>query len=223
MIRFSHHPIEKYRFFLIGPAVTVAPMEPAVTAAAPGPTGPLGAAHVPTPGLLLGPYYPLQPLADASATLWRGSTLPAGARRLRLQGRVLAASGEPVPMADVELWHADPAGRYRHPTAPEQPLVLQDFTGYGRTRAAADGGFTFHTLVPVGYVDHHVQRTPHLHLQITGRFDRLVTQLFLAGHAGNENDHWYRALRAPQALTATLRAEGPDAWAIDWTAVLRRG
>ena len=217
-----HHPIEKYRFFLIGPAATVAPMEPA-TADPSLLAGRPAADLQPTPGLLLGPYYPVQPPADASAVLWLGGTPPGGAQRLRLQGCVRAASGEPVPGADVELWHADPGGRYRHPSAPGQALVLDGFTGYGRARTAADGAFAFHTLVPAGYADGGVQRTPHLHLQITGRFDRLVTQLFLAGHAGNDDDHWYRALRTPQTLSADLLADGPDAWALDWTAVLRRG
>lgn len=195
-------------------------MQPATATATPSAAA---QALWPTPALLLGPYYPLQPVSDASAVLWRGGRLPAGARMLRLNGRVQSLGGVAVPAADVELWHADPAGRYRHPSAPEQSQVLDGFTGYGRTRTGDDGSFVFDTLLPAGYEDGNVRRTPHLHLQITGRFDRLVTQLFLAGHADNDRDHWYRALRSPNALTATLRADREDRLDIEWTAVLRRG
>lgn len=176
-----------------------------------------------SPGLLLGPYYPLVPCADADDRLWRGHELPATVRALCLQGRVVDQAGRAVPGATVELWHADPAGRYRHPSAPGSAQVFDGFTGYGRVATDDEGRFMFASLVPGAYADGGVQRTPHLHLQISGRFDRLVTQLFLPGHPGNADDRWYRAVRQPERLTAELRADDATGLCLHWTAVLAQG
>lgn len=174
-----------------------------------------------TPALLLGPYYPLR--ATGGAALWTGQQPPADASLLILNGRVLCRQGRPVAGAEVELWHADPAGRYRHPSAPGSAEVLTDFAGYGRVQTDSQGNFSFTSLVPGAYGDGSTLRTPHLHLQITGRFDRLVTQLFLPGHPGNANDRWYQAARHRDRLTAEAVAITSGALHLRWTAVLNQG
>src|SRR5215204_6339649 len=90
-----------------------------------------------TPGLLLGPYYPLDRPADAGSTLWTGPA-PSGARCLQLGGCVRSGDGTPLPDVQIEMWQADPAGRYRHPSARESTAVLDGFAGYGATRSDAD-------------------------------------------------------------------------------------
>lgn len=177
-----------------------------------------------TPGLLLGPYYPLA-RAAAGPVLWTGAAWPAGARRLRLDGRVVDLQGRALAGAEVELWQADPAGRYRHPSAPDAALLLPGFAGHGRTRTDAAGGFCFVSLVPGAYADAAGLRAPHLHLQITGRADRLVTQLFLPGHPGNAGDRWYGALLQPALLMPDVvpAAAGDDTLHLRWTAVLTQG
>lgn len=176
-----------------------------------------------TPGLLLGPFYPLSPPDDASGSLWRGSAIPQGTKRLVLEGLVHDIRGGAVADAEVELWQADPMGRYAHPSSPERDPVLAGFTGYGRVRSAADGRFRFETLVPGDYTEAESRRAPHLHFQITGRFDRLVTQLFLPGHPLNAKDRWFGALRHPERLVAEVRADAPDGLTLHWIAVLHRG
>jgi protocatechuate 3,4-dioxygenase beta subunit len=184
---------------------------------------PAAALRRPSPGLLLGPFYPLNQPAAADGFLWRGSSVPAGARHLRLDACVVDRCGEPVAGAVVELWHADPAGRYRHPSAPHSELVLDGFVGYGRVTTAADGVVAFTSLVPGSYAQGDVQRAPHLHLQITGRFDRLVTQVFLPGHPCNATDCWYGALARPELLHAHVLRDAADALHLRWTAALARG
>lgn len=176
-----------------------------------------------TPGLLLGPYYPLAQPSTADGRLWRGAGTAAGVRLLRLDGQVLDIGGNLVEGAAVELWHADPAGRYRHPSAPQADTVLDGFTGYGRVVTAADGRFNFDSLVPGRYTDGDVMRAPHLHLQITGRCDRLVTQVFLSGHADNAADRWYQALAHPERLLAEVLSDDAAGLHLRWTAVLSRG
>ncbi|MFO1224927.1 MAG: hypothetical protein U1E90_17695 [Burkholderiaceae bacterium] len=198
-------------------------MDHAIEYASLHPQAPGRAALAQTPPLPLGPFYPMGAGRGASSALWHGGKLPAGARRLRLRGRVVAVGGAAVAGAEVELWQADGAGRYRHPSAPENERVHSSFDGYGRVRCGADGRFAFDTLLPGGYEEASARRAPHLHVQVSGCFDRLVTQVFLPGHPANELDRWYRASSNPAALTASLCADGPQQVEIEWTAVLRRG
>jgi protocatechuate 3,4-dioxygenase, beta subunit len=174
-----------------------------------------GACH--TPGLLLGPYYPLQVPMGADADLWRGDTLPVGARHLRFEGQVLTHEAAPVPNAHVELWQADQCGRYRHASAPEHTRVATDFVGYGSTCCDAQGRFVFRSLVPGTYADGDVMRAPHLHVQITGRFDRLVTQIFLPGDERNRWDRWYRAVANPERLLPQVVRDDASGLHLHWT------
>jgi protocatechuate 3,4-dioxygenase beta subunit len=176
-----------------------------------------------TPGMLLGPFYPLAPGANPGGNLWDGTHRPDGARDFRLEGRVRNLAGAPVADATVELWHADPAGRYRHPSAPGAGLVLAGFSGYGRVPSSGDGRFVFSSLLPGGYAEGEVVRAPHLHLQITGRVDRLVTQLFLPQHPGNASDPLYRALVHPRRLTVEAIDDDAGPMILRWTAVLASG
>ncbi|MCC7288328.1 MAG: hypothetical protein IT503_19295 [Burkholderiaceae bacterium] len=214
----------KYRFSTIDRSTTLSVME---HASVPGlmdqASGLRGITRRRTPTLPMGPYYPLRPGRRASGLLWQGDAPPDGARRLRLQGRIVTVEGAAVVGALIELWQADPAGRYRHPSAPEMALVLPGFAGCGRVRSANDGSFAFDTLVPGGYEEASTRRAPHLHLQISGRFDRLVTQLFLPGRRDNARDPWFRAALDARLLIPTVRADGADRLVLEWTAVLRRG
>ena len=170
-----------------------------------------------TPGLLLGPYYPLQAPIGADADLWRGDTLPSGTRHLRLEGQVLTHEGAPVPIACIELWQADPGGRYRHASAPGHTQVAAGFAGYGLTHCDAQGRFVFRSLVPGAYADGDVVRAPHLHAQITGRVDRLVTQIFLPGDERNHSDRWYRAVAHPERLLPQVIRDDANGLCLHWT------
>jgi protocatechuate 3,4-dioxygenase beta subunit len=176
-----------------------------------------------TPGLILGPFYPLQHAADADARLWRGKRLPRGARRLTFQVHVTTQEGRPVAGACVEVWHADHAGRYPHPSAGNTGAALTGFTGYGMAPTDVEGSCEFDTVVPGAYRTDAGLRAPHVHLQISGRFDRLVTQVFLPDDAQRHEDRWYRASTRPDLLLAAIvPAAGPHL-RLHWTAVLTRG
>ena len=174
-----------------------------------------------TPGLLLGPYYPLDRPAAIGAELWTGPA-PSGARGLRLEGCVRGGDGTPLSNAHIEMWQADPAGRYRHPSARDASSVLEGFEGYGATHSGADGRFVFRSLVPGAYREGTTLRAPHLHLQITGRHDRLVTQLFLPGDARNGDDRWFCAIVHVERLLPDIVQDDADLLVLRWTAFLGR-
>jgi protocatechuate 3,4-dioxygenase, beta subunit len=176
-----------------------------------------------TPGLLLGPFYPVEHDPAAGERLWHGSTLQRPARALRLDATMLNLWGQPVCGALVEIWHADELGRYRHSSAPGQGAVTLGFAGYGRTLSDARGELAFDSIVPGPYSDGVAERAPHIHFQITGQIDRLVTQMFLRSDPPTRNDRWYRAVAAPDRLLPTIVADEPGRLHLHWTVVLANG
>lgn len=63
----------------------------------------------------------------------------AGGRRIRISGRITDADGVAVPDALVEVWQANPQGKYAHPADKQDKPVDSAFKGWGaapRTRMA---------------------------------------------------------------------------------------
>lgn len=176
-----------------------------------------------TPGLPIGPYYPVQRPAFSGADLWSGGELPGGARRLVLDGTCCRPGGEPVAGVLVELWHADPWGRYPHASDPGGKEAIDGFTGYGRAVSDEAGAFSFRSVVPGGYEDQGTTRAPHLHLQFTGAVDRVATQLFLPAADAHRSDRWFAALRHPELLLPRVLDGTPGSLHLAWTAVLTTG
>jgi protocatechuate 3,4-dioxygenase beta subunit len=152
---------------------------------------------VPTPGQTEGPFYPTAFPADADNDLVqvRGHATRAMGTVLHLQGRVLDASGRPLPGATVEIWQCDANGIYDHPRQAGRERRDTAFQGFGRIVADAGGAYRFRTLKPVAYAG----RSPHIHFKVaTADGRRLTSQFYLAGDASNANDFVYRnALRDP--------------------------
>ncbi len=108
-------------------------------------------------------------------------------------GRVVDPRGRPVAGARIEIWQCDAAGVYHHSGDSRGPAD-PDFQGYGRTVAAADGGYRFRTIRPVAYPG----RTPHIHFKISGPgFAGLTTQMYVEGEPGNRRDFVLNAIRDP--------------------------
>ncbi len=178
----------------------------------------------PTPGLILGPFYPLDPPEHAGADIW----LPEQAgfdRRLpvELAGRVLDRFGDAVGNARVEIWHADEDGRYAHPSAPPPAPLDAGFRGYASLRTGDDGCYRFRTFKPGAYGDGGRRRAPHIHFQVTGRYDRQVTQMFFPGEALNAEDHWFRCTRRAHELLPRIVGAGTDRLHLAWDIVLYTG
>ncbi|HVL58548.1 MAG TPA: protocatechuate 3,4-dioxygenase [Burkholderiaceae bacterium] len=169
----------------------------------------LAARLEPTPRQSRGPFYPVDPPQELAHDLIieRDGQRAAG-NPVWVSGRVIDVDGRPQPNALVEIWQCNAAGRYHHPAdrtpAPIDPL----FRGYGRTLTDADGRYRFRTIQPVPYTG----RTPHIHYQVsTDGALRLVTQLYVRGHPGNERDFLFRNLSASQQQLVLTDFEPPAA------------
>jgi len=96
-------------------------------------------------------------------------------RNFELSGFVMTRRCRPLGGAVVDLWHADDKGEY-------------DNTGFryrGHVVTAADGKFSFRTIVPAVYTG----RTRHYHLKVQAPGSRLLTtQLYFPNEPANARD-----------------------------------
>jgi protocatechuate 3,4-dioxygenase alpha subunit len=174
-----------------------------------------------TPSQTVGPYfaYGLTPqqygypaLASIASSDLRTSDVEG--ERIRLEGRVLDGAGEPVDDAMIEIWQADPQGRYAHPADGRGNIA---FRGFGRcgTGTDAERRFVFDTVKP-GAVDD--QQAPHVNVIVfmRGLLSHLYTRVYFADEAANARDPVL--LSVPQDRRATLIAPRAEA---DGVAVYR--
>lgn len=183
-----------------------------------------------TPSTILGPYYPvIRPVElDTDLTRLRGHRSRAKGQVIHVAGRVLNQRGEPLRGARVELWQANAAGRYNHPSDPNSSPLDPDFQGYGVQLTDREGRFRFTTIKPGPYPFDGGTRAPHLHFQVTGRAESRVTQMFFAGEALNGQDQVLQCVpRRRESMVADLLPAPPGEDSatrlVRWDIVLRRG
>jgi protocatechuate 3,4-dioxygenase beta subunit len=140
-----------------------------------------GAARLPvSPRMDLGPFYPVERPLDDDADLTRltGHSGRARGQVVEVSGRVLTPDGKPVPNAVIEIWQANANGRYAH-HGDDHGLPLDDnFQGYATQKTDGDGAFRFLTVKPGAYPAGKFMRSPHIHFDVRGKFDRTVTQMY---------------------------------------------
>ena len=160
-----------------------------------------------TPEQILGPFYPMKTLGQ-NADLTRVPGRPGRAEGLVLNvmGRVLNLKGEPVRNAQVEIWQANAHGRYTHPSDHNSAPLDPNFEGSAILTTDHDGRYRFKTIKPAAYpAGPNRMRPAHIHFQVTGRQDRLVTQMYFEGDPYNETDRFLQtALEQRDMLIAKL-------------------
>jgi protocatechuate 3,4-dioxygenase beta subunit len=181
-----------------------------------------------TADLITGPFYPIVKPAEADADLthMRGRPGPAAGQVVQLSGRVLTVQGTPVAGAMIEMWQANAAGRYAHPSDPNTAYPLDpDFQGYARLRTDQRGRFRLTTIKPGPYrAPRGDMRAPHIHFMVDGGIDRKVTQLFFPGEPLNATDrHLNSVLRTETLMARVTSAPGSTVMAAEWDVVLARG
>lgn len=99
---------------------------------------------------------------------------------LVLQGRVFGACDQSeLSKAEIDLWHAHPAGDY-------------DMDGYicrGRQNSDSNGSYQFETVMPARYPG----RPLHLHIKVTmPGYKPLTTQVYFAKDTQRKRDYLFR-------------------------------
>jgi protocatechuate 3,4-dioxygenase alpha subunit len=69
--------------------------------------------------------------------------------RIRIEGKVFDGTGSEVRDVLIEIWQANAAGKYAHPSDTQDKPLDPSFRGWGRTGADFDTGvYTFETIKP---------------------------------------------------------------------------
>ena len=181
---------------------------------------------VPTSGQDLGPFYPVvRPKdEDPDLTRVRGAKGVAKGDPINVIGQVVDLRGRPLRGVRVELWQANAVGRYDHPGDHANPAALDpNFQGFAQLVTDRDGQFKFRSIKPSAYNTPIGMRTPHIHFDIAGRSERLITQMYFPGEALNDGDFVMRTAEPRDSVIAQAmpRLSGdPGAAAFKWTVVL---
>ena len=178
--------------------------------------GALGAVALWTPGVLAdeltptlnsrvldGPFYPdVMPLdTDNDLLIVNDAITPAVGEITHLHGTVTTTSGTPLRNAFVEIWQVDANQSYRHTNGVYDGVEPDsNFQGYGRFLTNVRGEYYFRTIKPVPYTLGGTGRTPHIHIAVSQRGQRIFTsQIFVNGHPGNARDALTSMIKDPVA------------------------
>ena len=184
----------------------------------------------PTNEQILGPFYPVRLPADQDAdlTIIAGKDTRALGQVVYVSGRVINVRGEPVAGAELEIWQANAAGRYTHPSDQNPAPIDPNFEGYAKIRTGFDGSYGFKTVKPGAYPASPTStRPPHIHFDVKGRINRLVTQMYFEGEALNDKDEILQRASRKEGLIARYGApsgqQEANAFVAVWNIVLRAG
>lgn len=155
-----------------------------------------------------GPYWHMIDFPEW-ADLLRADGPNAGAagERIILTGRITDGDGAVVRDAMVEIWQADPDGRYD-----------SDFHGFGRCATDGEGAYRFVTVKP-GAVPGPGNSTqaPHIVIAIFARglMAGVTTRAYFAGDTRLADDPVLALVPATRRGTMVARAEGGGVWRLD--------
>jgi protocatechuate 3,4-dioxygenase beta subunit len=165
-----------------------------------------------TPHQILGPFYPIK-VFDQTADLTRVPGRPGRAEGqvLNVMGRVLNLKGEPVRNAKVEVWQANAHGRYTHSSDPNPAPLDPNFEGSAILTTDTDGRYRFKTIKPAAYpAGPNTMRPAHIHFQVSGQQDRLVTQMYFEGDPYNNTDRFLQSAGRTELLITKLLPPTPE-------------
>ena len=182
-----------------------------------------------TPGQILGPYYPVIKPEDRDADLTEvvGRVKRAIGQIIQVRGRIFDESGNPVPLVDIEVWQADFRGHYMHRSDRTAGEADPNFQGYASFKTDKDGQYQFTTVKPGPYQEDGAggMRAPHIHFQVTGKVNRLITQMYFQGEALNDSDRVLAFANANRSRLIAKLVPGTSSAVLiaNWDIVLRDG
>jgi protocatechuate 3,4-dioxygenase alpha subunit len=162
-----------------------------------------------TPSQTIGPFFH-DALVDEDLSKLVAAEHPSA---VRIEGTVYDGAGDPVPDAMVEIWQANPAGRYDDPTDDREDLPLdpKTFSGFGRSDTMEGGKFYFVTVKPgsVPGADGSLQ-APHVMFSVFARglLKRLVTRVYFPDEIdANSSDPVLCSIEDPKLRDSLIARE----------------
>ena len=158
-----------------------------------------------TPHQILGPFFPLgsNPATQGDLTIVEGTDGRAQGEIVEVTGHVLNLRGKPVRGAKLTIWQANTFGRYVHPNDSNPAPLDPNFVGFGIIRTGNDGAYRIKTVKPGPYpMGADWMRAPHIHFEVQGQFERLITQMYFPGEPLNACDRLLMSVPEPSLLIA---------------------
>ena len=157
---------------------------------------------------------------EADLTVQRDGA-PIG-ERIVVTGRILDGAGRPVRRQLVEIWQANAAGRYAHPTDQHPAPLDRHFPGTGRCLTDDDGRYSFTTIRPGPYPwrnHRNAWRPAHIHFSLFGTAftHRLVTQMYFPGDPLFALDPIYQSITDERARARLLAVYDHDLSRHEWS------
>jgi protocatechuate 3,4-dioxygenase, beta subunit len=165
-----------------------------------------------TPGQILGPFYPMKSFGqNTDLTKVPGRPGRAEGEILNVMGRVLNLKGEPVRNAAIEVWQANAHGRYTHPSDTNPAPLDPNFEGSAVLTTDSEGRYRFKTIKPAAYpAGPNTIRPAHIHFEVYGKQDRLVTQMYFEGDPYNNTDRFLQSAGRTELLITKLLPPPPE-------------
>jgi len=121
----------------------------------------------------------------------------------------------------VEIWQANAAGRYPHPTDNHDAPLDPNFSGAGRTVTDAQGHYRFLTIRPGEYPwrnHYNAWRPAHIHFSLFGHaiMTRMVTQMYFPGDPLQPLDPIFNSVRDPEVRQRMVSSFDIDLTVPDW-------
>jgi protocatechuate 3,4-dioxygenase, beta subunit len=180
-----------------------------------------------TPDQILGPYFPTghTPVPQSDLTSVSGIDGLAQGEIIELTGRILNLAGEPVCGVPVTIWQAKSFGRYVHVNDTNPAPLDAHFVGCASIRSDDDGVYRIKTVKPGAYpAGPDWMRPPHIHFEVHGWFERLITQMYFPDEPLNACDRLLNAALRPDLLIATpVQSQAGSGRVLNFDIVLARG
>jgi protocatechuate 3,4-dioxygenase beta subunit len=177
-----------------------------------------GSEEQPTSANLLGPFWRAgAPVMNSGDSIVRSLT---EGPPLFFTGTVVNTEGEPVPGAEIDVWHASPVGLYENQDPGQAEWNLR-----GRFFTDSDGGFAFRSVKPSGYplptggptgdllatLKRHPFRPAHIHAMVyKPGYKTITSQLYSHDDPMLDTDAQFGVTRALIAAYERHEAdEGP--------------
>ena len=181
-----------------------------------------------TPEQVLGPYFTVgsQPRQGGDLVSPDGVKGTPQGNVIEVVGRLLDCKGQPIRAAKIVIWQANSFGRYAHPNDDNIAPLDQNFDGFAEFRSDDSGGYRIMTIKPGAYPARaDWMRPPHIHFDVQGKFERLITQMYFPGEPLNVTDRYLISASCPDMLIAkplprTMHAQH---CVLKFDIILRRG
>ena len=168
---------------------------------------------IPTPDQFVGPYYPAgeKPVDGGNDMSHLPGREPASGEVISVFGKVVNLHDEPCPDVKIEIWQSNARGKYIHRNDHNPVPIDPNFDGYANIVTDSKGHYRFKTVMPASYpVTPEFWRPPHIHYDIVGRVNRLVTQMYFPDEPLNDKDPILQVAWFNESLIAKVVPPSPN-------------